>query len=330
VLAKVKLTAEPWDLGENGYQVGGFPPGWAEWNGKFRDTSRRFWKGEPGLIGELANRITGSADMLAHQGRRPSASVNFITAHDGFTLKDLVSYNDKHNEANGEENRDGINENDSWNCGAEGESEDPEVLALRSRQQRNLLATLLLSQGVPMLLAGDEFGNSQLGNNNAYCQDNEIGWLDWRTQDEDLFGFVQRLIRMRKEHPVFRRPHFFRGTTIRGTQFKDIVWLTPDGREKTDEDWQFPEARSLGFLLGGDAGELFFSRGGRQELDDGYIVMMNAFHEPISFVLPPEIMGRRWSVVFDTARLETEGETFDAGAAYPLEARTLAVLIRKG
>jgi glycogen operon protein len=330
VLSRVKLIAEPWDLGEGGYQVGGFPPGWSEWNGKFRDTARRFWKGDAGTIQELASRITGSADMLMSQGRRPSASVNFITAHDGFTLKDLVSYNDKHNEANGENNNDGINENDSWNCGVEGPTDDPAVLALRARQQRNLLATLLLSQGVPMLLAGDEIGNTQHGNNNAYCQDSEIAWVKWGEADIELATFVQRLIKLRREHPVFRRPHFFRGQQIRGTATRDIVWLNSEGREQRDEDWHFPETRCLGFLLGGEAGELFYSIGGREELDDGFIVLMNAFHEPITFTLPAPEMGKAWEVLFDTARgEEAEGTRYDAGSDYPLEARALVVLIRR-
>jgi glycogen operon protein len=331
VLSKVKLIAEPWDLGEGGYQVGGFPPGWSEWNGKFRDTARRYWKGEAGTIMELASRVTGSSDMLASQGRRPSASVNFVTAHDGFTLRDLVSYNDKHNEANGENNNDGINENDSWNCGAEGETDDPGVLKLRAQQKRNLLATLLLSQGVPMLLAGDEIGNTQHGNNNAYCQDSEIAWIKWDQADEDLLAFVQMLTRLRREHPVFRRPHFFRGTPIRGTAVKDIVWLNAEGREQRDEDWGFAEARTLGFLLGGDAGEQFYSTGGRQELDDGFIVLMSAFHEPVPFSLPPDEMGRRWEVVFDTAREQDDvaGQRYDAGSDYPLEPRSLVVLTRR-
>jgi isoamylase len=275
--------------------------------------------------------VTGSSDMLASQGRRPSASVNFVTAHDGFTLRDLVSYNDKHNEANGENNNDGINENDSWNCGAEGETDDPAILKLRARQKRNLLATLLLSQGVPMLLAGDEIGNTQRGNNNAYCQDSEIAWIKWDQADEDLLAFVQMLTRLRREHPVFRRPHFFRGTPIRGTAVKDIVWLNAEGREQRDEDWGFAEARTLGFLLGGDAGEQFYSTGGRQELDDGFIVLMNAFHEPVPFSLPPDEMGRRWEVVFDTAREQDEvaGQRYDAGSDYPLEPRSLVVLTRR-
>ncbi len=330
VLSKVKLIAEPWDLGAGGYQVGGFPPGWSEWNGKFRDTSRRYWKGEANQIQELAARLTGSADMLASQGRRPTASVNFITAHDGFTLHDLVSYNDKHNEANGEDNRDGINENDSWNCGAEGETDDSAILALRRRQQRNLLATLVLSQGVPMLLAGDEIGNTQHGNNNAYCQDSEIAWIKWDEADTELLAFVQLLTRLRREHPVFRRPHFFRGNRIPGTEVKDIVWLNPEGREQRDDDWHFAEARCMGFVLSGDAGELFYSTGGRQELDSGFIVLMNAFHEAMSFVLPSEEMGQSWEVLIDTAADDAVGSRHDAASAYPIEPRSLVVLIRRG
>ena len=330
VLSRVKLIAEPWDLGEGGYQVGGFPPGWSEWNGKFRDTARRYWKGDAGQIQELAARVTGSADMLARQGRRPSATVNFITAHDGFTLQDLVSFNDKHNEANGEDNRDGINENDSWNCGVEGETEDPEVLALRARQKRNLLATLLLSQGVPMLLAGDEMGNSQRGNNNAYCQDNELAWIKWEEADPYLMAFVQMLTRLRRNHPVFRRPHFFRGRQIPGTAVKDIVWLNPEGRPQHEEDWHFPEARCLGFYLGGDAGELFYSTGGWQELDDGFVVLMNAFHETVPFAMPADGPRRRWELLFDTAREGAAGEQYDADGKYQLEPRSLVVLIRRG
>ena len=329
VLSQVKLIAEPWDLGAGGYQVGGFPPGWSEWNGKYRDTARRYWKGDPGLDNELATRVTGSADMLAHAGRRPSASVNFITAHDGFTLKDLVSYNGKHNEANGEDNRDGINENDGWNCGAEGPTEDAAVNQLRAQQQRNLLATLILSQGVPMLLAGDEIGNTQHGNNNAYCQDSEIAWIKWGEADLELMAFVRRVIRLRREHPVFRRPHFVRGRPIPGTGVKDIVWLNAEGREQRDDDWNFPEARSLGFLLGGDAGELFYSTGGQQELDDGFIVLLNAFHERIAFKLPIEEMGKEWEVVLDTAHDDATGNRHQAATDYPLEGRSLVVLIRR-
>ena len=327
-LAKVKLIAEPWDLGEGGYQVGGFPPGWSEWNGKFRDTSRRFWKGEDNQIADLAQRLTGSADLMAHQGRRPSASVNFITAHDGFTLCDLVSYNEKHNEANKEDNRDGINENDSWNCGAEGETEDQDILALRAKQARNLMATLFLSQGVPMMLAGDELGNSQGGNNNAYCQDSPISWIDWSNIDQGLMDFTAMLADLRRKHPVFRRPHFFKGAPIKGTNFKDIVWLVPEGREANDGDWHFPGAHCVGFLLGGDAGELFYTPEGQEELDDGFIVLLNAFHEELPFKLPSEDMGKAWTVVFDTGRPDAKGERHAAGDSYPLESRSFVVLIR--
>jgi glycogen operon protein len=329
VLSGLKLVAEPWDLGAGGYLVGGFPPGWAEWNGKFRDTARRFWKGDGGRVQELAARLTGSADMLAHQGRRPWASVNFITAHDGFTLTDLVSYNGKHNEANGEGNRDGINENDSWNCGGEGPSDDPEVLRLRARQKRNLMATLILAQGVPMLLAGDELSNTQHGNNNAYCQDNPIGWLDWDGVDEAFLAFCQGLLALRRRHPALRRPHFYRGERIPGTDVKDIVWLQPEGRAMTEADWHFPDARSLGFYIGGDAGDRFVGRGGEAQLDAGFVVLMNAFHEPLPFVLPSDILTSGWRVVVDTARAAAEGEVHPEGASYPLEARSMVVLMRE-
>ena len=229
ILSQVKLIAEPWDLGEGGYQVGKFPVGWAEWNDKYRDVVRSYWKGDGGLIGELAYRITGSSDLYARSGRKPYASINFVTAHDGFTLHDLVSYNSKHNEANGEENRDGTDNNRSWNCGAEGATDDPEMNQLRARQKRNFMATILLSQGVPMLLAGDEIGRTQGGNNNAYCQDNEISWVDWTPEhmDRDTFGFVRQLIALHKEHPVFRRRKFFQGRKIKGAEIKDIIWLRP-------------------------------------------------------------------------------------------------------
>jgi glycogen operon protein len=331
VLSAVKLIAEPWDLGEGAYQLGRFPPGWSEWNGRFRDTVRRFWKGDAGQIPDLASRITGSADLFGHDGRRPSASVNFVTAHDGFTLRDLVSYNDKHNEANGEDNRDGLNENDSWNCGVEGATDDPAILELRRRQQQNLLGTLLLSQGVPMLLAGDEVGNTQHGNNNAYCQDSEIAWITWKDGDGSLVDFVRRLTTLRREHPVFRRPHFFRGQTIPGTAVKDIVWLTPAGQEKTEDDWRFAEARCLGFLLGGDAGEYFYSPQGQPELDDGFLVLLNAHHEAVPFTLPPATFGREWEVVLDTARTrdDTPAARYTHGQAYPLESRSLTLLARR-
>lgn len=323
VIAGVKLIAEPWDLGWGGYQVGGYPPGWSEWNGKYRDTVRRFWKGDAGQVPDLASRLTGSADLFNHRGRRPWASVNFITAHDGFTLHDLVSYNGKHNSANGEDNRDGIDQNESWNCGAEGGTDDPAVQALRSRQKRNLLATLLLSQGVPMLLAGDELGNSQDGNNNVYCQDNELSWLDWAAGDGELIDFVARVTRLRQQHPVFHRPRFFRGR-VEGRR-PDILWLVPDGREKTDADWTFPQARTLGMLLTGDPGGGYFTtRGGLEERDRAFLLLLNSHHEAVPFLLPDSSGG--WVVAIDTADPVREGRCQPAGERYPVEARSLVLL----
>ena len=329
VLSQVKLIAEPWDLGEGGYQVGNFPLGWAEWNDQYRDCMRAFWRGDGGLIGEFATRLTGSSDLYARNGRRPYASVNFVTCHDGFTLADLVSYAAKHNEANGEDNRDGSDNNLSWNHGIEGPTDDPAILALRARQKRNLLATLLLSQGVPMLLAGDEMGRSQHGNNNAYCQDNEIGWLSWQLSDADreLLAFVARLLRLRREHPVFRRRHFFQGRDIRGTGTKDIHWLKPDGSEMSDHEWTQDFARSLGVFLSGEAlGEV--DARGRAIRDDNFIVLFNADREPIDFRLPTLCQECVWRVELDThwhAGLDPDGD-FTGGDVYPLESRTLALL----
>ncbi|MBA3914995.1 MAG: glycogen debranching protein GlgX, partial [Acidobacteriales bacterium] len=253
VLSQVKLIAEPWDLGEGGYQVGKFPVGWAEWNDRYRDTIRAYWKGDGGLIGELAYRITGSSDLYARSGRRPYASINFVTAHDGFTLQDLVSYNGKHNEANGEDNRDGTDNNRSWNCGTEGPTDDPQINALRMQQKRNFIATMFLSQGVPMLLAGDAIGHTQGGNNNAYCQDNEISWINWELSppDRELLHFTQRMIALRKNHPVFHRRNFFQGRAIKGEGISDIIWLNPDGKEMGDEAWRNDSARCLGVFLSG-------------------------------------------------------------------------------
>ncbi len=332
VLSQVKLIAEPWDLGEGGYQVGNFPLGWAEWNDRYRDTMRAYWKGDDGLIGEFARRLTGSSDLYSHNGRRPYASVNFITAHDGFTLHDLVSYNDKHNEANGEDNRDGHNKNLSWNHGAEGPTADPAITALRARQKRNLLATLLLSQGVPMLMAGDEMGRSQQGNNNAYCQDNEISWVDWRLSDadRDLLAFVSRLIHLRRAHPVFHRRSFFQGREIRGTGIKDIHWLKPDGSEMSDHEWTHDYARSLGVFLSGEALDEVDNRG-RPIRDDNFIVLFNAHHERLDFKLPILCDGCVWHCVLDThhhAGLHADG-SYRGGDAYPLEGRTLALLRRQ-
>jgi isoamylase len=330
VLNRVKLIAEPWDLGEGGYQVGNFPPGWAEWNDRYRDTMRAYWKGDGGLIGEFALRLTGSSDLYNRSSRRPYASINFVAAHDGFTLRDLVSYNEKHNEANGEENRDGHNNNLAWNCGAEGPTDDPEILALRERQSRNLLATLFLSQGVPMLLAGDELGRTQDGNNNAYCQDNATSWVDW-TPDERrdrLVEFVRRMIALRRAHPVFRRRDFFQGRPIHGTEVKDIAWFKPDGTEMTDQEWEHEFARSLGVYLAGEALAEVDARG-RPVRDQDLLVLFNAHHETVQFKLPAHAGPGRWFALLDTAHehgLASNG-TFDAGANYPLQGRSLALML---
>ncbi|MBS3936486.1 MAG: glycogen debranching protein GlgX [Sulfuritalea sp.] len=329
VLSRVKLIAEPWDLGEGGYQVGKFPLGWAEWNDRYRDCMRAFWRGDGGKIGEFATRITGSSDLYAHNGRRPYASVNFICAHDGFTLEDLVSYAHKRNEANGEDNRDGSDNNLSSNCGVEGPSDDPGVRALRARQKRNLLATLMFSQGVPMLLAGDELGRSQRGNNNAYCQDNPISWIDWSLtgKNRGLLDFVARLVRLRRMHPVFRRRNFFQGRPIRGSEIKDIHWLKPDGSDMSDEEWSHDFARSLGVYLSGEGlGEV--DRQGRGIRDDNFILLFNAHHERIDFALPNLGVGCVWQVDLDTHYhdgLDPDGR-YGGGERYPLEGRTLALL----
>jgi len=329
-LANVKLIAEPWDVGEGGYQVGNFPVRWTEWNGKYRDVVRSVWKGEGGLIGELAYRLTGSSDLYAHNGRRPYASINFVTAHDGFTLEDLVSYNDKHNEANGEENRDGESHNRSWNCGAEGPTDDPAIRALRARQKRNFLATLFVSQGVPMLVNGDEMGRSQRGNNNAYCQDNEISWLDWSLREANgpLIGFVRRLTELRREHPVLRRRSFFQGRSIIGPDIKDIVWLNPDGREMSDAEWGQSFVRCLGMCLAGKALEEQDERG-RPVVDDDLLILINAHHEAIPFSLPSLDGSNGWRAVLDTNY--DSGFAPDArhaaGELYPLQGRSVALLI---
>jgi isoamylase len=332
VLSQVKLIAEPWDLGEGGYQVGKFPVGWAEWNDKYRDAVRSYWKGDGGIIGELAYRVTGSSDLYARSGRRPYASVNFVTAHDGFTLQDLVSYNSKHNEANGEDNRDGSDNNRSWNCGAEGSTDDPEINQLRARQKRNLIATLFLSQGVPMLLAGDEIGHTQNGNNNAYCQDNEISWLDWSPGhvDSEFLAFVQRLIALRRDHPVFRRRNFFQGRQIRGADIKDIAWLRPDGQEMTDEEWNRESARCLGVALSGQAVDEVDERGQRIQ-DDNFLLLINAHHEEIPFVLPAPPSNSGWVAILDSSCQTTQRPDafYAAGTGYPLQARSLVLLVER-
>ena len=332
VLSQVKLIAEPWDLGEGGYQVGKFPVGWAEWNDRYRDALRSYWKGDGGLIGELAYRTTGSSDLYARSGRRPYASINFITAHDGFTLQDLVSYNQKHNESNGEENRDGTDNNRSWNCGAEGPTSDPSINALRARQKRNLMATLFLSQGVPMVLAGDAIGHTQNGNNNAYCQDNEISWIDWdpAKADHELLGFVRKLIALRGQHPVFRRRNFFQGRAIKGAGVVDILWLHPDGREMTDEEWKQESARCLGVYLSGKALEEQDDRG-QPITDDNFLLLMNANHEETSFVLSALAESAVWLVLVDTSCQTGNGGdvVYPGSAKYPLQARSLALLVQR-
>jgi isoamylase len=332
VLSQVKLIAEPWDLGEGGYQVGNFPVGWAEWNDRYRDTVRAYWKGDGGWVGDLAYRLTGSSDLYAHSGRRPYASVNFVTAHDGFTLQDLVSYNEKHNEANGENNRDGNNDNRSWNCGAEGPTDDPNIQALRAKQKRNLLATLFLSQGVPMMYAGDAIGHTQMGNNNAYCQDNPISWLSWvlLPEDRNLLAFVQRMINLRKRHPVFRRKRFFQGRPIKGANVKDVLWLNPKGNEMSDDEWRDPSVHCLGMFLSGQGLDETDERG-RKLGDENFLVLLNAHHEDVAFTLPAFHPGARWSAWMDTSRedgLHPAG-AYDSGASYPLQARSLVVFIER-
>ncbi|HEY3956767.1 MAG TPA: glycogen debranching protein GlgX [Streptosporangiaceae bacterium] len=324
VVSQVKLIAEPWDIGEGGYQVGNFPALWSEWNGKYRDTVRDFWRGEPGTVGEFASRLTGSSDLYQDDSRYPTASVNFVTAHDGFTLRDLVSYNDKHNEANGEGNRDGESFNRSWNCGVEGDTDDPEVLALRARQQRNFLATLFLSQGVTMLLGGDEIGRTQRGNNNAYCQDNEISWFDWEQVNESLLAFTRRLIALRREHPVLCRRHWFQGRPIRGTI--DLGWFKPDGTEMNDEDWESPRVSAVGIFLNGEA-ITDRDRHGQRITDDSFLVLFNAQGGGLDWALPKQ-WGKRWETVLDTTDPELGGDTVDSGAAVPVTGRSVIVLRR--
>ncbi|MCG5534608.1 glycogen debranching protein GlgX [Ectothiorhodospira mobilis] len=331
VLSQVKLIAEPWDLGEGGYQVGNFPVGWTEWNGRYRDTVRAYWKGEPGLVGEMAYRLTGSSDLYESSGRRPYASINFVTCHDGFTLEDLVSYNEKHNEANGEDNRDGESHNLSWNCGEEGPTRSKHIMDLRARQKRNLLATLFLSQGIPMLLAGDERGRTQQGNNNAYCQDNELSWLDWDLDayGRDLLPFTQYLIGLRRQHAALRRRHFFQGRPIMGAGVKDLAWLRPDGEEMAEEDWGQGFARSLGMFIAGDLFEEYDERG-RRVRDTDLILLLNADHEPISFRLPAKPERTRWEVLVDTVYPRgprPDQRKFHSHELYPLQGRSMVLLV---
>jgi len=330
VISQVKLIAEPWDVGEGGYQVGNFPPLWSEWNGKYRDEVRDFWRGADGVLDEFAYRFTGSSDLYATNGRRPSASINFITSHDGFTLEDLVSYNEKHNEANGEENRDGESHNRSWNLGVEGPTDDPQILALRARQKRNFLATLFLSQGIPMLLAGDELGRTQKGNNNAYCQDNEISWLDWESLDRELLELTAELIHFRRDHPVFHRRRWFLGAPIRGSEARDIGWMRPDGGEMSEEDWRRSDAKSLGVFLNGRGIPSLDERGERV-VDDSFYLLFNAGQETLEMRLPDRPhWGQRWGTVLDTARPRMLGgeEEYGPGDAVRVEGRSVVVLLR--
>ena len=337
VVSQVKLIAEPWDVGEGGYQVGNFPPLWTEWNGKYRDTVRDYWRGGDETLAEFAYRFTGSSDLYANTARRPYASINFVTAHDGFTLRDLVSYNDKHNEANGEDNRDGESHNRSWNMGVEGETDDPVIRRARARQQRNFLATLLLSQGVPMVVAGDEIGRTQRGNNNAYCQDNEVSWLAWQAvdgdegPDESLLEFTRALIAFRHEHAVFRRRRWFQGRPLHGTDVVDIGWFTPGGEPMSEEDWRVGFAKSLAVFLNGQAIPTPDSRGERV-VDDTFLVLFNAHHEPLAFTIPAGVYGQSWRRILDTNTLEplkeNVGDIFPAGASVDVAERSLVLLKR--
>ncbi|RDG37159.1 glycogen debranching protein GlgX [Streptomyces corynorhini] len=336
VVSQVKLIAEPWDVGEGGYQVGNFPPLWTEWNGKYRDTVRDLWRGEPRTLAEFASRLTGSSDLYQDDGRRPLASINFTTCHDGFTLHDLVSYNDKHNEANGENNRDGESHNRSWNCGAEGASDDPGIVELRERQMRNFIATLMLSQGVPMLSHGDEFSRTQGGNNNAYCQDNEVSWVRWPEKgaesDGGMLAFTQAMVWLRRDHPVFRRRRFFHGRPVEGTHddLSDISWFTPEGGEMTQQDWQAAHAKAMTVFLNGHAISEPGPRGERIS-DASFLLMFNASAEGLEFVVPVN-HGEQWQLMVDTARPEGvvpgRGEKVDGGERITLIGRSMTVLMR--
>jgi isoamylase len=331
VVSQVKLIAEPWDVGEGGYQVGNFPPLWTEWNGKYRDTVRDFWRGESASLPEFASRLTGSSDLYEFSGRRPIASINFVTAHDGFTLHDLVSYNEKHNEANGENNQDGESNNRSWNCGVEGPTDDLDIVALREQQKRNFLTTLLLSQGVPMILHGDEMGRTQHGNNNVYAQDNQLSWVDWATAKDNwaLVEFTAKVAKLRRDHPVFKRRRFFSGTSLRGSGgVADIVWFTPGGTEMDDEDWDSGFAKSLGVFLNGKAIRSPDSRG-EPVVDDSFLMLFNAHDQPVEFTAPSEEFGESWLIEIDTAMpIEDEERTLKPGAVLAVEGRSLVVLRR--
>jgi glycogen operon protein len=325
VLSQVKLIAEPWDVGPGGYQVGNFPVLWAEWNGLYRDTVRDFWRAQAN-VAQFALRFTGSSDLYQEDGRTPFASINFVTAHDGFTLRDLVSYNDKHNEANGEHNNDGSPDNRSWNHGVEGPTDDPSVNALRARQQRNFLTTLFLSQGVPMMLGGDELGRTQHGNNNAWCQDNELSWFDWEHVDADLYEFTRALIRLRQEHPVFRRTKFLSGGEVRGSGLPDVWWFRLDGRRMTQRDWHRHDLHTLGvFLNGREIPSRTFD--GQEIEDDSFLILFNAGGEEVTFTLPARRFGARWQVEIATGHGAPKG-VLPTRSLVPVESRSLVLLRR--
>ena len=329
VISQVKLIAEPWDVGEGGYQVGNFPPGWVEWNGKYRDCMRDYWRGADSMLAEFALRFTGSPDLYFDNYRKPIASINFITAHDGFTLHDLVSYNEKHNLDNGENNNDGETHNRSWNCGVEGNTDDPSIIVLRNKQKRNLLTTLFLSQGVPMILAGDELGRTQKGNNNAYCQDNEISWINWIQADKDLLEFTKKLIHFYKNHPAFSRRRWFKGRPIKGIGLEDIAWFLPEGIEMPDENWHLDFAKSLAVYLNGKALRTQGPKG-EQIIDDNFYIIFNAYREPLQYKLPFEKYGNNWSKVIDTASnmINEKGKPmhYDSKDTIPVDGRSVVVL----
>jgi glycogen operon protein len=330
IISQVKLIAEPWDVGPGGYQVGNFPVLWAEWNGKYRDTLRKYWKGDEGQLSDLGYRLTGSSDLYQNDGRKPYASINFITAHDGFTLQDLVSYNDKHNDANGENNQDGANDNYSWNMGAEGPTEDAAILSLRERQKRNLFATLILSQGVPMILGGDEIGRTQQGNNNAYCQDNEISWYDWNLDERRrrLLDFVGRLIQLRKDHPNLRRRKFYQDRVIRHSVEKDIGWYAADGREMSEEEWNAGWVKSLAVMLNGRTLNVVDEMG-QPLTDDTFLIVFNASDQNVSYTLPDPPNPGGWEVLLDTSQEENPFEVREASQQHDVIGRSVVVLKEK-
>jgi isoamylase len=327
VISQVKLIAEPWDIGEGGYMVGNFPPGWAEWNGKYRDCMRDYWRGADSMLSEFAERLTGSSDLYKNDSRHPTASINFITAHDGFTLNDLVSYNEKHNQENGENNNDGESHNRSWNCGTEGPTEDPAIIELRNRQKRNFLTTLFLSQGVPMLLAGDELSRTQNGNNNAYCIDNELTWINWDKADNELLEFSKKLIRLYRDHQVFSRRDWFKGQPIKGAGLVDIAWFLPNGKEMTEENWKQDYAKSLGVYFNGQ-GIHARDYDGNPIVDDSFYVVFNAHSEALDYRLPPVNYGDNWIKILDTSRktIGEGGKAYKSGSRMKVKGFSVVVL----